>query len=235
MWRFSFIVLIALLFFVNNGFTEGYKVEKEVKTYIIKKGDTLYKIARDNDTTVKELKKFNNFKNGIIKPGQKLIVSIKEEKNFTQHKEAEPLINSNSNDDRLESLDKKEGLIYFAKKFLNIPYKFGGSSIIGIDCSAFVQKVFAFLGIPLPRTAREQFSVGNDARREDLSIGDLVFFTTHASFPSHVGIYIGDNMFIHASQKENKVIISNLHEPYYVKRFIGAKRLLESTNGIGEY
>ncbi|MBI4653965.1 MAG: peptidoglycan endopeptidase [Nitrospirae bacterium] len=235
MWRFSFIVLIVLLFFVNNGFAEGYKVEKDVKTYIIKKGDTLYKIAQDNNTTVKELKNLNNIKRGIIKPGQRLIISIKEEKLFTEHEEAETLINSNPSDEGLEGLDEKERLIIFAKKFLNIPYKFGGSSILGIDCSAFVQKIFAFLSIPLPRTAREQFSMGNDAQREDLSIGDLVFFTTHASFPSHVGIYIGDNMFIHASQKENKVIISNIHEPYYVKRFIGAKRLLESTNGIGEY
>ena len=63
-------------------------------------------------------------------------------------------------------------------------------------------------------------------KKEELSIGDLVFFRTYASFPSHVGIYLGNNLFIHASEKGKKVRVDNLNAPYFVKRFIGAKRLL---------
>jgi cell wall-associated NlpC family hydrolase len=113
---------------------------------------------------------------------------------------------------------------------LNIPYKFGGNSILGIDCSAYVKKVYGFLGMDLPRTAREQFNEGETIDKEELSIGDLVFFRTYASFPSHVGIYMGNNLFIHASPKGKKVKVDNLDTPYFVKRFIGAKRLLTDEN-----
>lgn len=97
---------------------------------------------------------------------------------------------------------------------------------MGIDCSAYVQKVYSFLNVPLPRTAREQFKIGEAISKDELSIGDLVFFRTYASFPSHVGIYLGNNLFIHASSKDKMVTINSLDKPYFVKRFIGAKRLL---------
>jgi cell wall-associated NlpC family hydrolase len=61
--------------------------------------------------------------------------------------------------------------------------------------------------------------------REDLSVGDLVFFRTYAKFPSHVGIYLGDNQFIHASSTERKVTIDRMDAPYFIKRFVGARRL----------
>jgi peptidoglycan DL-endopeptidase LytE len=110
---------------------------------------------------------------------------------------------------------------------LNIPYKFGGSGFFGIDCSAYVQKVFGLLNIPLPRTAREQFGFGESILKEELSIGDLVFFRTYASFPSHVGIYLGNNLFIHASSRDRKVTIDSLETPYYSARFIGGRRLIQ--------
>ena len=73
------------------------------------------------------------------------------------------------------------------------------------------------------------FGLGTEVTREELSLGDLVFFKTYASFPSHVGIYIGNNMFIHASSREKKVRVDSLDAPYYLRKFIGAKRLpLES-------
>ncbi|MDH4101615.1 MAG: C40 family peptidase, partial [Nitrospirota bacterium] len=91
--------------------------------------------------------------------------------------------------------------------------------------SAFVQKVFGFLSVDLPRTAREQFRIGEKVAKSELREGDLVFFKTYAKFPSHVGIYIGDNKFIHASSVNKKVSVSTLDAPYYTKRYIGAKRL----------
>ncbi len=111
--------------------------------------------------------------------------------------------------------------------FLNTPYKYGGNSEKGIDCSAFTQKVFLnSIELKIPRTAREQFLLGEKiSKDEELDFGDLVFFKTkRRSTPSHVGIYIGDNKFMHASRKKG-VMVSSLEEKYWVPRFLGARRL----------
>jgi cell wall-associated NlpC family hydrolase len=117
-------------------------------------------------------------------------------------------------------------VINLARTMLNVPYRFGGSTLRGIDCSAYVQRVFGMMDVPLPRTAREQYSVGARVSRDDIQIGDLLFFRTYASFPSHVGIYLGENLFIHASSMVRKVSIDSIDLPYYRKRFIGARRLV---------
>jgi hypothetical protein len=109
--------------------------------------------------------------------------------------------------------------------FLGTRYRFGGTTKRGLDCSSFVQHVFKELDVALPRTAREQFEVGNRVSSVDLQKGDLVFFRTYASFPSHVGIYLGNNRMIHASSRDRRVVISALNTPYYRSRFIGAKRI----------
>jgi cell wall-associated NlpC family hydrolase len=109
--------------------------------------------------------------------------------------------------------------------FLGIRYRFGGSGKNGIDCSSFVQQVFREMEISLPRTAREQFDVGNRVAVGDLQKGDLVFFRTYAPYPSHVGIYLGNNRMIHASSRDRRVVISSMNTPYYRSRFIGAKRI----------
>jgi peptidoglycan DL-endopeptidase LytE len=120
----------------------------------------------------------------------------------------------------------KDRLLRVARGMLAVPYRFGGTTLWGLDCSGFVQKAFAFLDLGLPRTAREQFREGAEVAKADLSAGDLVFFRTYAEYPSHVGIYLGDNRFIHASAHDRKVTIDSLDTPYYVKRYLGAKRLL---------
>lgn len=127
----------------------------------------------------------------------------------------------------LSDMGMQERLVLFAKKLLDIPYRFGGNSLLGIDCSAYVQKVYNIIGVSLPRSAREQFTEGDPVDKEELSIGDLVFFKTYASFPSHVGIYLGNSLFIHASSRSKKVTIDSLDTPYYFKRFIGAKRVID--------
>ena len=126
----------------------------------------------------------------------------------------------------------KDRLLRVAQRMLAVPYRFGGTTLWGLDCSGFVQKAFAFLDLGLPRTAREQFREGAKVAKEDLSPGDLVFFRTYAKYPSHVGIYLGDNRFVHASSRERKVTVESLDTPYYVKRYIGAKRLLFEENEI---
>ena len=126
----------------------------------------------------------------------------------------------------------KDRLLRVAQRMLAVPYRYGGTTLWGLDCSGFVQKTFAFLNLDLPRSAREQFREGAKVAKADLSPGDLVFFRTYAKYPSHVGIYLGDNRFVHASSRERKVTIDSLDTPYYVKRYIGAKRLLFEQNDI---
>jgi peptidoglycan endopeptidase LytE len=126
----------------------------------------------------------------------------------------------------------KDRLLRVAQRMLSVPYRFGGTTLWGLDCSGFVQKTFAFLNLDLPRSAREQFREGAKVAKADLSPGDLVFFRTYAQYPSHVGIYLGDNRFVHASSRERMVTVDSLDTPYYVKRYIGAKRLLFEENDV---
>jgi peptidoglycan endopeptidase LytE len=208
----------------------------EPRNYTVKKGDNIWKIAKKFNIDPDELMDINDLETDLLKPGRKILLEpvfeVTEIKSHDAilsqtHIEDEIKETSESEDPGLKELSMKERLILFAKKLLNIPYRFGGNSLLGIDCSAYVQKVYSLIGINLPRSAREQFSEGNPVDKEDLSIGDLVFFRTYASFPSHVGIYLGNNLFIHASSKGKKVTINSLETPYYLKRFIGAKRLIE--------
>jgi len=108
------------------------------------------------------------------------------------------------------------------------PYRLGGNSKAGIDCSAFMQVLYTgILGITLPRTAREQFNAVRKISRTELQEGDLVFFNTRGGV-SHVGYYLQNNKFVHASSS-NGVTISDLYDDYWSKRFIGAGRW-ESAN-----
>lgn len=112
-----------------------------------------------------------------------------------------------------------------AARFLGTPYLFGGEGPSGIDCSSFVQQVFREHQINLPRTAQEQSKVGSQVSVGDLREGDLLFFSTYASYPSHVGIYLGDGKMIHASSHRGEVVVSDVNSDYYRSRFLGAKRV----------
>jgi len=121
----------------------------------------------------------------------------------------------------------KEKMLMEIIKFLNTPYKYGGNSKNGIDCSAFTQAIFQnTFSINLLRSAREQYTQGLVVdEREKLHFGDLIFFNTRRRVrPGHVGIYIGDNLFAHSSSK-NGVIVSSLDLDYYSQRFMGGRRV----------
>lgn len=125
----------------------------------------------------------------------------------------------------------KEKLLMEIIEYLNTPYKYGGHSKQGIDCSAFTQTVYYdVLSTPLLRSARDQYTQGNViSSKSDLQFGDLIFFNTRRRVkPGHVGIYIGDNLFAHASSKHG-VIISSLDLDYYSKRFMGGRRIDEAS------
>jgi cell wall-associated NlpC family hydrolase len=112
-----------------------------------------------------------------------------------------------------------------AMRFLGVRYVFGGTSTAGFDCSGYVQHVFAMLGKHLPRTADAQYYAGHKVGSAKVAPGDLVFFQTYASGPSHVGIYLGNDRFVHASSSRG-VTVSSLHDHYWSARYLGAKRYI---------
>ena len=122
---------------------------------------------------------------------------------------------------------KAREIVTSAKKFLDTPYVWAGAQPGGFDCSGYIYYVFAQNKIDLPRMADEQYNVGVVVKRSQLQEGDLVYFSTYEPGPSHVGIYIGGNKFIHASSGAGQVTITSMEKPYYVARYIGAKRVIK--------
>lgn len=121
---------------------------------------------------------------------------------------------------------KGQQVVAFAKQFLGVPYVWAGRSPGGFDCSGYIWYVFNHFGITLPRMADGQFEVGVPVGRRDLAPGDLVFFSTYEPGPSHVGIYMGNGHFIHASSGADEVTVTPLSKQYYVERYLGARRII---------
>lgn len=114
-------------------------------------------------------------------------------------------------------------LVDNALSLQGVPYVFGGTTTKGFDCSGYTQYVFNGSGSSLPRTSYEQFNAGTSVTRDNLQLGDLVFYATYDNGPSHVGIYIGGGSFVHASN--SGVRTTSLDDSYYAGRYVGARRV----------
>ncbi|WP_332629788.1 C40 family peptidase [Halalkalibacter flavus] len=118
-------------------------------------------------------------------------------------------------------------VVAVAKAQIGVPYRWGGTTPSGFDCSGFMRYVYNQVGISLPRTTAEQYRVGQKVSKSNLRPGDLVFFETYQPGASHSGVYIGNNQFVHASSS-NGVSTSSINDPHYWgPRYLGAKRVIE--------
>ena len=222
--------------------TTGPKPEvKRSVYYTIKNGDTLSTIARKTGVPAKQIMALNTIHPKSLRIGRKLVLA-----KSTQLSENEPIdeddedVEDDENGDtaKLEkdrqkqeellgkwrSPDERQLFVKVATGFLGAPYRLGGSSLKGIDCSAFVRKIYHIFDIDLPRNARAQSKVGMSIDREELVEGDLVFFRTRRPL-GHVGIYIGNNEFVHASSTRKVIRIDSMDTPYFQKRFQRAVRI----------
>lgn len=221
--------------------------------YKVGKGETIARIAKKTGVKVAELRRLNGLKGNGVKPGTLLALSDVNNTREAVHRVAtsynrlqlinKDLLNEQELTDTLAELTDIDSdrpvdlaktleanqavnsLKKTAYSFLGAKYRFGGNSRNSLDCSSFVQQVFRDQKVALPRTAREQFNVGSEVIRGDLRKGDLVFFQTYAQFPSHVGIYLGNRRMIHASSRDHRVVISSMDTPYYLSRYLGARRI----------
>lgn len=121
--------------------------------------------------------------------------------------------------------DVNHELMKFYKEWKNVKYKLGGNSKKGIDCSAFTQRIYKqIFETDIPRTTRTQVTIGKEIRKSELEMGDLVFFKT-GKYDRHVGIYMGNGDFLHASIKGIK--FTKLDKPYYKSHYWTSRRVLE--------
>jgi peptidoglycan endopeptidase LytE len=211
----------------------------ETEIYRVKKGDTLLGVAAMADCSVETIRKMNRLRSNTLKVGRKLIIPKKApvhpgegdpDEEFSAETAGvaadEPEANSNPAIGKWSSPHERNLFVRVVKTFLGVPYRYGGTSLKGLDCSAFVKRVYEIVDVSLPRTAREQSQAGKWIKRADLQDGDLVFFRTRR-VNDHVGIYIGNNQFVHLSSKNKEAKINHLDEPYFQKRFVRGVRVKE--------
>jgi cell wall-associated NlpC family hydrolase len=225
---------------------------ERINPYVVKKGDSLSSISKKAGLSVDEIKTINQLRTNHLKVGQVLAVSVaanvvedpdeetgdgedaaedlpEEAKMTTPVVSAEPATNSEPVSGAWRSQEERNLFVRMVKNFLGVPYRLGGSTLKGIDCSAFVKRIYEIFNTQIPRTTWEQLRIGKRVGKADLEEGDLVFFNIPSRRASnrHVGIYIGNNEFVHASSRKKEVRVDSLEAPYFNKRFLNGIRVKE--------
>ncbi|NJN48023.1 MAG: C40 family peptidase [Candidatus Competibacteraceae bacterium] len=118
----------------------------------------------------------------------------------------------------------RQRIVKIAESLLGVPYKWGGTTRQGVDCSGLVNYAYSKMGIPVPRTAQDLYFGGQPLDR--VKPGDLLFYKTSPGRISHVGIYVGGGQMIHASTSKRRVIKANINIPYWRKRWVGGATYL---------
>lgn len=203
---------------------------KKMSLDILRQNQELAELANLNPLDPDTLDVTLDQNNQIIGEYGEDIQELEKEDNFVYDAENfQMLLLSMADDEYTVAGISKSVLLNEAMTLFGTPYKFGGITTKGLDCSAFTRLIYyRVAGIALPRTAREQIGYGKPIKKiSDLQFGDLIFFHTYSKkFASHVGIYLNDGLFVHAGTRYG-VAVASLTSEYYTKRFIGGRRLTE--------
>lgn len=143
----------------------------------------------------------------------------------------EEVTNNNSSDEKSKNNQSSSttgsSVVQYSKQYLGCKYVMGGTSPSGFDCSGFTSYVYKHFGVSLSRTSSAQASNGTAVSKNNLILGDILIFNNSSNTAvGHVGIFIGENKFIHAANPSKGVIITSLSDSYYSKRYVGARRVL---------
>ncbi|EGQ26998.1 vegetative cell wall hydrolase [Sporosarcina newyorkensis 2681] len=204
--------------------------DASTKTYVVKPGDSLWKVANQYKLTVNELKSLNALSSDTIKVNQKLIVENKSKNTKTVsstnslHDAKKPIVDKPTVTPKPSagSSALMNKVVDVAMPLQGVPYVWAGATPSGFDCSGFIYYVFNQAGVKVPRLD----TIGMYDRSVFIKtpiVGDLLFFeNTYRAGISHIGIYLGDSKFIHAGT--NGIEIASVKSPYWNQRFLGYKR-----------
>jgi cell wall-associated NlpC family hydrolase len=217
----------------------------DTEVYVVRQGDTLAGIAAKTGVPASEIRSANGLKSSKLKTGQRLVVAKKPARFQEEEDDAEEAGSieldelASPGEDRAVSRPgtpaaplrwkdpaDRELFVKLVKSYEGVPYKLGGNTMRGIDCSAFTKKVYGIFSVDLPRTAREQLQCGQRVGRGDLGTGDLVFFKTRKN-RIHVGIFLGGSEFFHLSSRNRAGKVDNIDSAYFSTRFLSGVRLVE--------
>ena len=226
--------------------TAKKKSDPDATVYIVKKGDTLAGVSEKTGVPASEIRKTNGLRSSKLKAGQRLALAKpparadEDEDDLEEAGSIEAGELAALGEDRESAAaispiplsrwmdsGERDLFVKMVKSYEGVPYKLGGNSMRGIDCSAFTRKVYGIYSIDLPRTAREQLQKGKRVGRDSLDTGDLVFFQTRRN-RIHVGIFLGGSEFFHLSSRNRAGKVDSMDSTYFSTRFISGVRLKEA-------